>query len=191
MKTPLKIAAALCLLAALLSWAYFAWRKQPLTCLDLADRNAPAAMFRAEAVRSRGSPELCEGLALLAEKKAGPARQKLAVAGKAASDQGRWSTQGYLARAFALDNQSDLALQNWNEAIEGAVREKNIDRQNIFRSDLGVLLAMRKQYGPALTDFETVRSEVAYLALKVSVSGENLAAATRWYPSSIGNTSCQ
>ncbi len=195
MKTPRKIAVALCLLAALLSGAYFVWWKQSLTCLDLADRNAPAAMLRAATTADAGGgQELCEGLALLAEKKAGPARQKLAVAAKAANDQDRWSIQGYLARALAFGDQTDLALQNWDEAIEGAVRAKNIDRQNIFRTDRGVLLAMRKQFGPALADFETVyrqtsydtvRSAVAHLALKVSVSGENLAAATRWYPLSM------
>jgi len=179
--------------AAMLAATGCAPRKAPVAtgCLAEADRHAGADAIRSTPRAASEDPQLCEGLALLTERKAQPAIAALEAAAGRMAEADRWSAQGYLARALALDGQGERALQNWDEAIEGATRTGHVDRENIFRADRGVLFAQQKQYGPALADFEAVyrrakqpkaKSEMAYMALKVSVSAGNLASVERWYP---------
>lgn len=181
----------------LLASAGCADRKAPPVatgCLAMADRHAGAAAIRSAPRAVSEHPELCEGLALLADRQTEPAIAALKASIERTGEDDRWSAQGYLARALALDGQAELALQNWDEAIEGAIRAGHVDRENIYRTDRGMLFAQQKQYGPALADFEAVyrqasqpkaKSEMAYMALKTSVSGENLASVERWYPLSV------
>ena len=160
-------------------------------CLAMADRHAAPAAIRSAPRAAAENDPLCEGLALLAEKKAPDAIAQLTTAADRMREEDRWSAKGYLARAYALDGKAELALRNWDEAIEGATRAGHVDRQNLFRADRGILYAQLEQFGPALADFETVyrqadqpkaKSEMAYLALKVSVSAGNLGSVERWYP---------
>jgi tetratricopeptide (TPR) repeat protein len=172
--------------------AAFVGRGVSNECLTLADHTAQAGAIRGAAKSAdKDDQDLCEGLALLAERKGAPASKKLATAMAGSAPEDRWSVQGYYARALALAGRNDLALRNWNEAIAAGANTDNVDRANIFRGDRGVLFGMRKEYRAALADFETVyrttsykevRGAVAYNAFKVVFLDEDRKAIEHWYP---------
>lgn len=184
----LKIAGILGL--PLLIGGYFLWPVQQ-GCLSLADSRAPAAMFRIAALTDPSDPNLCEGLALLSERKIRPALRALDDAANATASADRWSVQGYLAQALALDRQSEEALKNWEVAISGASRAGNVEREAVFRGDRGLQLARDKRFTAARADFEFlyahsdhdgVKAAAAYYAFTASIMDENADAAEQWFP---------
>lgn len=165
---------------------------RPTTCLALADHTASANALR-EAAKSakNGDKDLCEGLALLAEQQGTQANDRLARAMAIAAPEDRWSIQGHYALALALSNQSDAALRNWEEAIAAGESHGNVDRVNLFRGARATHLAINRQYGAALKDFEavynqtshdTVRGVAAYNAFKVAFLDGDEALVERWFP---------
>jgi tetratricopeptide (TPR) repeat protein len=185
---PLKIAGIFALL--LLIGGYFLWPIRA-DCLSLADTRAPAAMIRTAALIDPSDPNLCEGLALLSERQIRPAIIALDAAAKAAPETDRWSVQGHLAQALALDRQSEKAVENWDTAIVGAVRAGNIERESLFRGDRGLQLARDGRFTAARADFEFlynhtghngVKAAAAYYAFTASISDESAEAAEKWFP---------
>lgn len=148
-------------------------------------------MFRIAALTDPSDPNLCEGLALLSERKIRPALNALDDAADATPSADRWSVQGYLAQALALDRQSEKALENWETAIAGAVRAGNVEREAVFRGDRGLQLARDKRFTAARADFEFlythsdhdgVKAAAAYYAFTASIMDENADAAEQWFP---------
>lgn len=158
-------------------------------CLALADHVAQASALRAAATDD--SRDLCEGLALLAERKGAPASKRLATAMAGTAPEDRWSVQGHYALALALSHRSEAAFRNWREAIAAGEAAGNVDRANLFRGARAVYFALREQYGAALKDFaeiyrttsfKEVRGTAAYNAFKVVVLDHEDTLVDRWYP---------
>jgi tetratricopeptide (TPR) repeat protein len=172
--------------------AAFHGRDGPNECLKLADHTAQPAVIRAAARSAeKAGHDLCEGLALLAERKGTPASERLAKAMAGAAQKDRWSIEGHYALALALSNRTEPALRYWQTAIAAGEKAGNFDRANLFRGARAVHFALREQYRDALNDFEAVyrqtsfdqvRGTAAYNAFKVVVLDKNEAEVERWFP---------
>lgn len=160
-------------------------------CLALADQRASSERIRLAALADSENPYLCEGLALLQERKTRAAVDQLEAALRLTPEDERWSVEGYLALAYAAEARSEEAIVLWNRAITGAIKAGHQTRELVFRGSRGMQLARDKRFADARADFEIVfrqsdidglRASAAYYALAASVSQEDMAAAEHWFP---------
>jgi len=162
------------------------------TCLDAAERlGGPLAIKFSKNPEFSGGSELCAGIGHLVNQNNQEARSAFETALEAAPIDQRSIVKGYLARTLApTEGSTDLAFQYWNDAISGAAKDENLQRENIFRADRGSLHAERKNWDLALTDFRKVYStsdipvlkeQAAYYALGAVVGTRSVSGAADWY----------
>lgn len=165
-------------------------------CLVAAAALAPAVTIRASgnAQPSTGAkpipPELCEGLAVLAEEKWLAANELLSTAIEKTAPSERWMVQGFKARAMGKLGQADGALQLLDEAIAGAAGETHREMKVSFLSHRAAIQLARREFGPAMSSAQSAVSEAGnvksaaranYQAFTIALLSGNMVSTARWY----------
>jgi tetratricopeptide (TPR) repeat protein len=156
-----------------------------------------ASAIRAIArINPAAAPHLCEGIALLKEKRLKPAIRELEEAASGPRPEAdRWMIQGFLVRALGQDGQIDRALALSNDTVAQGMKSKRRDATFLFQLDRGYLHATRHDWRKALVDFNAVykgssldalRSPSAFQSLNVAVHMNDMELAAHWYPLVLG-----